>query len=364
MEHFSIAYLLLAFTIGFAATYISVPQIFTISVKKKLFDIPDQRKLNKTIVPNIGGMAIFIGWMFGTLLCLQSYFVQGMQYLLVAILVMFVVGIKDDIVTVSAYKKLLLQIGAALILVILGDFKITQAYGLLGIYSLNEWFSIPLSIVIVLYLVNAINFIDGIDGLLSCLAIITLLFTGIWFFLSGITGYAIICISLTGCLFAFLRFNLFRSKYKMFMGDTGSLILGIFLSAMAIHFTNTNQLALERLQFSYPPLIALALLIIPITDTLRVFFIRIRNKRSPFIPDMNHLHHILIRRGMTHLAATCFLCVYTIFFIIVACLLSYFKLGINLSVFLLLALSFLTIAVIYTLSRAPRCSKTISPKDA
>ena len=354
----AIIYILTALVIGFVLTYGTVPPIVTLSNEKKLFDVPNKRKLNKVVVPTLGGIPIFIGWVLSSLLCLQGYFIAGMQYLLVAILFMFFIGLKDDITLMSANKKFALQLLVATMLVTFGDFRVIETYGLFGFNTINIWISIPVSVILILFLTNAINLIDGIDGLASGLSLLAALFLGIWFFLSDSMAYAIVCFALAGSLIAFMRFNLSNGKNKMFMGDTGSLVLGIFWSVMTIYFNNNNIHTLEEYQFLYPPVILLALFIVPITDTLRVFFIRIKNKRSPFSPDMNHFHHLLIKGGFTHIQSTCMLISYTITFILLAITFSYFEIGITISFILLLTLSFGSVGVIFKAIKTQENKKT------
>ena len=340
----AIIYTVAAFGIGFLLTYFVIPPTIVIANEKRLFDEPNSRRLNKVAIPTIGGIAIFFGWVISSLACLEGNFVDGMQYLLVATLLMFFVGLKDDIMAINAWKKFAIQACAAIILVVLGDFKVVSAHGVFGMTIFSDWLSIPLSVLLILFLTNAINLIDGIDGLSSGLSIVIALSLGIGFCMVGSPGYAIICFALIGSLLAFLRFNLSRGKNKTFMGDTGSLVLGIFLSSAAIYLS--NKITTEDMTIVSTPVIILAIFIVPVTDTLRVFFIRVMNKRSPFDPDMNHFHHILIKRGMTHIQGTCTLVAYTLLFILLAGFFSYLKMDVTISFFSILLLSFGAIAFI------------------
>jgi len=344
----AIIYIIAALGLSFLLTYFAIPPIITVANEKKLFDMPNSRRLNEVAVPMVGGIAIFLGWIVASLLCLQGNFVNGMQYLFVSMLSMFFIGLKDDIVTIVAWKKFAIQVCAATLLVILGDFRIINTYGFFGVDVLSEWVSIPLSVMLILFITNAINLIDGIDGLSSSLSILASLCLGGGFYLTGAPGYAIVCFALLGSQVAFLRFNLSKGKNRTFMGDTGSLVLGIFLAATAIYFSNSVEVA--NLFFISPPVMMLSLFIVPVTDTLRVFFIRVRDNRSPFSPDMNHFHHLLIRSGMTHVQGTCFLIAYTMLFMLLAYLFSYLKMEITISFFLILALSFVAIFSIAAIS--------------
>lgn len=331
---------------SFTLTYLTIPSIVNVSNAKKLFDVPNGRKLNKVVVPTLGGIAIFIGLSISSILFLQKDSGQELRYLLAAVIMMFFLGIKDDILVMSAKKKLIVQLIAALILVLLGNFRVTHAYGMFSASVFNDWFSIPVSVLIILFLINAINLIDGIDGLAAGLSLMVSLVLGTWFFLSGHVNYAILCLALSGSLIAFLRYNLYGGKNKIFMGDTGSLTLGVFLAVISISFNEMNFTAAAPYHFSQAPLLALSLMIVPVTDTLRVFAIRIKNKRSPFSPDMNHFHHLLIKLGLTHIQATCFMLAYTASFTMLALLFSHFELELTTGFVLLLVLSFSAVALI------------------
>jgi len=345
---------------GFALTYLVIPPIVRVSNVKQLFDVPNERKLNKVMVPTLGGVAIFIGLLLtSTVLMRNDNPDSGLRYLFAGVIIMFFVGLKDDLVILSARKKLAIQILATLILVVLGHFRITNPYGLFSLYQLDNWISIPLSVMVILFLMNALNLIDGIDGLAAGISLLVTTALGIWFSLCGHINYAIPCMALCGSLIAFLRFNLWGGKNKIFMGDTGSLVLGIFISAMTIKFNEVNAAAPANFQFAQAPLIAMALVIVPVTDTLRVFAIRIWHKRSPFSPDMNHFHHLLIKSGLSHIQATCFLIIYTTSFVVIALAFSHFQINITGRFTLLLALSFSCVGLIYLITRRVTLAKLI-----
>lgn len=336
---------------SFLITYAVIPSIVAISNEKKLFDVPNRRKLNKVVVPTLGGVAIFVGVVLSSILFLRNYSIPEWQYLFAAIILMLFTGLTDDLLVIAAWKKASIQLGAALILVLLGGFQVTQAYGLFSVSTFSSWFSIPLSIIIIIFLINAINLIDGIDGLAGGLSMLVSFALGTWFYLTGNTGYAVICAALSGSLAAFLCFNIPNRRNKIFMGDTGSLVLGTFMAAIAIRFNELNAVAEAPFRFSQAPLLPMALLIVPATDTLRVFTIRILKKGSPFSPDRNHIHHLLIKAGLTHVQATCFLLIYTLFFTLVALSFAYFRLNITAGFVLLFTLSFAAVQAIYKITK-------------
>ncbi|WP_299582196.1 MraY family glycosyltransferase [uncultured Sunxiuqinia sp.] len=322
--------------LSFIITYAVIPPIVRVSKAKNLMDVPDQRKLNKTVIPTLGGVAIFIGVNISTLVFLPNIRLTELRFLYAAIIMMFFTGLKDDLLIISARKKLMVQIAASTLLVVLGGFQITQAYGLGGISEFSPWVSIPLSIMVFLFLINAVNLIDGIDGLAAGIGVLVSATVGVWFYMTGFIGYAIISTALAASLLAYLRFNLWGNSNKIFMGDTGSLILGVLLGAIMIKFNELNVLTANPFHFQQAPLFVVAMLIVPITDTLRVFAVRIYHKKSPFSPDNNHIHHLLIKAGLSHIAATAFLIGYTALFALLALT---FQLYINISVSFILLLS-------------------------
>ncbi len=310
-------YLLIIFAAviaSFLFTYLTIPPIVRISNEKHLFDIPNSRKLNTTVVPTLGGVGIFIGISLGSTLFMGNLQFTELRYIFAALLMLFFIGLKDDILVISARKKLLVQIMAAAILVGLGNIQITSLSNLFYFDQISIWFSAPLSFMVLLFIINAMNLIDGIDGLAAGISIFVSGILGAWFYVNGHFEYAILSFAVTGSLLAFLRFNLWGGDNKVFMGDTGSLILGGLMGILIIKFLSFNATAPSLLRMQHAPSFALALFIVPVTDTLRVFFIRLYQKRSPFSPDMNHIHHLLIKLGMGHIQASSFLVLYTAFF--------------------------------------------------
>lgn len=300
----TLLYPVLAFSIGFILVYLSIPTIIHVSKVKHLYDEPNERKATKKIVPTLGGVAIFIGLTLSTIIGTSDYTFHELKYLIAAITIMFFVGLKDDIVTISARKKLYMQILTAIILITLGDFRFTSLHGLLGIYEINYISSFIISCFTIIVLINAFNLIDGIDGLASGVSILVASTLGTWFLLSGHKEYGIMCYGLVGSLIAFFLYNVFGNTNKIFMGDTGSLILGITMSIIIIKFNEFNINSSSPVAISSAPAVSLGVLILPIIDTLRVFFIRISEGKSPFTPDMNHIHHKLLKIGHSHLHST------------------------------------------------------------
>lgn len=331
---------------SFLFTYLCIPPIVRISQEKHLFDVPNSRKLNKTVVPTLGGVGIFIGITLASILFIGKLSFPEMRYIIAALIMLFFIGLKDDILVIAPRKKLMIQIAAAAILVFLGGIQIKSLSNLFYLNQISLWISAPLSFMLLLFIINSINLIDGIDGLASGITIFISGILGGWFLIADHLEYAVLSFAITGSVLAFMRFNLWGGENKIFMGDTGSMILGGLLGVLAIKFLSFNISAPESFKIANAPTFILALFIVPVTDTLRVFAIRIYQKRSPFSPDMNHIHHILIKSGMKHLQASGLLIVCTLFFALLS-LVSMNYLSTTMSFIFTLAISFSIVAFLH-----------------
>ncbi len=302
--------------LSFIVTYLSIPTLVKVAKAKNLYDLPGLRKSHKNNTPTLGGVAIFAGVLIATSMFINTSSFHEFKYIVAAITIIFFIGIKDDILVIAPNKKLIGEFFAAFILIIFADVRITSLHGFLGIHEIPYLASALLTLFVIIVILNGINLIDGIDGLASSVGIITATTFGIWFFLIGQYQYAIIAITLIGSLLAFLRYNIYHGTYKIFMGDTGSLIIGLILSIFAIKFNqfSTKEIANEYALASAPA-VSIGILIVPLFDTLRVFYIRIKNKRSPFSADKNHVHHRLLKLGYSHLGSTLRILIVNILFI-------------------------------------------------
>jgi UDP-N-acetylmuramyl pentapeptide phosphotransferase/UDP-N-acetylglucosamine-1-phosphate transferase len=306
---------LLGFIISFIIVYVSIPSIVNVARIKGLFDEPGLRKCHQQKVPNLGGIAIFAAIIIVEGLLINVSNGRELIYLLASVTVMFFVGIKDDILIIAPGKKLLGEIISVLIMVVLGNLRFTSLHGFLGIHEIDYVSSILLSCFVMVVIVNGFNLIDGIDGLAASIGIVVSLTFGVWFFLVGLINYAVLSAAVAGSLIAFLRFNVFGGSNKIFMGDTGSLILGLIASVFVIRFNETNLQYIGPFSFQTAPAVSFGVLIIPLFDTLRVFILRILKGHSPFHPDMNHLHHRILKLGFTHVEATVIIATTNVFFI-------------------------------------------------
>jgi UDP-N-acetylmuramyl pentapeptide phosphotransferase/UDP-N-acetylglucosamine-1-phosphate transferase len=307
--------LILSFIVSFLVTYFAIPTIINIAREKKLFDLPGERRSHTIPTPSLGGIAIFAGIMVSVTLCTPYHVFGRLQYILCAFFIMFLIGIKDDIVAMPASKKLLAQLVAATILVFLADIRISSFFGVFNLHAIPDAVSYPFSIFIIIVIINAYNLIDGINGLSGGLGVLISITLGTWFYLVKQPEMVILCAATIGACLAFLKYNF--TPADIFMGDTGSLLLGSITSVLALTFVETHhQLNNQPYAFKAAPGVVISIIILPLFDTLRVFTIRIMKGRSPFSPDRSHIHHMLIDAGLSHMQATFALLTTTLVFIL------------------------------------------------
>jgi len=299
-----ILYSISGFAIGFVLVILTIPPLIRVSIAKHLYDTPNERKVNKVVVPTLGGVSIFIGFLLSTIIATDSFDFNELKYLIAAITIMFFLGLKDDLTNVSAFRKLFVQLATSTMLIVLGNIRLTNLQGLLGLYELNYPVSFVITSLAMIAVINAFNLIDGIDGLASGVSTLISVIFGSWFLVSGHPEYGIMCFCLAGSLIAFFIFNVFGKKHKIFMGDTGSLILGVIMIILVIKFDQFNINLHTPYAIHASLVVSIGILILPVIDTIRVIFIRISGKRSPFAPDMNHIHHKLLELGNSHLQSS------------------------------------------------------------
>ncbi len=293
--------------VAFGLTYLSIPVIIKIANVKKLFDEPDDnRKIHKSPIPSLGGLGMFIGFAFCLLITLNfTKDAPEFQYYIAAFLVIFFIGIKDDILVISAGKKLVGQLVAASILIFKGGLIISNMQGFLGFTGIDYVYSCILTMFAFVVIMNAFNLIDGVDGLAASIGLLSSLVFATFFFINGNLPYAVLGFGFAGSLLAFLKYNFHPAK--IFMGDTGSLMIGLVNGILAIKFIETARFYPNH-PITAAPAVGFGIILLPLMDTLRVFAIRIFKGRSPFTPDRNHIHHLLLDRGFNHHGVT-FTCV-------------------------------------------------------
>jgi len=305
---------ILSFLWAFFVAIFAIPSIIFVAQARHLFDIPNLRTVHQRLVPRLGGLAIFAG--FVSSLTIFGDLDSGIKQMLAGAILVFFIGLKDDIIPVSAFKKFFVQVLATGIVMYIGEVKIASLYGILDVYTLSASISYPLTFLVIIGITNAVNLMDGVDGLAGVVILFICFFLGFCFFFWGDSNfqpYSTVCFALMGAIAGFLRFNL--HKAVIFMGDTGSLVSGFIIAILAIKFVEMNP-------FPYTPVLVLAVLLVPIIDTIRVFLLRILMGLSPFSPDRNHLHHRLVDLGINQIFT-----VVILFFINLAaiCLVLFFK---------------------------------------
>lgn len=286
-----------------------IPKILLISYKKRLFDLPDSRKVHQVPVPRLGGISFF------PVILISSCFILGVRvstgfpivelpaheflFFTVGGMMLFLIGVADDLIGVGYRYKFLVQIIAAFLIVCPGEWFNTLG-GLFGIYELPVALGVLFTLFVVVYITNAINLIDGIDGLASGLSCIALSVLGIICMVEGDEIYAQLAFATLGVIVPFWFYNVFgnaKRGHKLFMGDTGSLILGYIISLLVIHLSRNDMSEANEEAHSHMVL-AFSTLIVPLFDVVRVVIHRLREGKSPFLPDKNHFHHKLLRTGM------------------------------------------------------------------
>ena len=305
-------FLLFGFLFAVSLGMVIIPRILVISHKKRLYDVPDARKVHTMPVPRLGGLSFFPVILMSMFLVIgfRLYFwdmdtsslsfnmLYEYLFLFVGMTLLYLVGVCDDLVGVGYRYKFAVQIAAAFLLVLSGNW-FDSFGGLFGIYSVPVWMGMPFTVFIVVYITNAINLIDGIDGLASGLCCIALSVLSVIFFLRGQYVYALLAICTVGILMPFWCYNVFGNAnrgHKLFMGDAGSLTLGYVISFLIIHMSVTNEVS-PTLSNPYM-VIAFSTVLVPLLDVIRVVLHRLREHKNPFLPDKNHFHHKLLRTGM------------------------------------------------------------------
>lgn len=318
------AIFILAFFLAIISGAVVIPNIIRVSFRKRLFDKQDIRKRHKGVVPRLGGMAFvpvqFCLFAFITV-CIEIMDIGGFPYLVhlhhkvlllvfCALVMLFMVGVVDDLITVGYRQKFIIQLLAASLLP-LGGLWMNNLYGIMGITEIPIWIGVPLTIFSVMLIVNSVNLIDGLDGLCSGLVATGCLILGVLFLVHGAFIHALFALVTAGVLIPFFYYNVFgvnKRRHRIFMGDTGSLTLGYSLAFLALSYTTLDPTIKPFSEGAI--VVAYSTVFIPVMDVATVMWTRIRQGKSPFLPDRNHIHHKMLRLGMTHhQAMVCILCI-------------------------------------------------------
>ena len=313
---------MLSYLIPFLIAVLSVcwihPRLVSIALDKNIVDKPDARKLQLTPVPVLGGIAVFFGTVVG-LGCASIYFNCGELFVvIVAMLVMLYTGTLDDIINLSPAFRFMVEIATVLLLIFVGGYSLNNFHGLWGVYSVPAIVAVPLTIFAAVGIINAINLIDGVDGLSSGYCVMANILFGVMFALAGDKPMLTLAIVSAGSLIPFFFHNVFGQKSKMFIGDGGTLVMGVIISVFVLRILHEESMwsIYADGNVGLVPF-TLAVLAVPVFDTLRVMTTRIVKHVSPFHPDKTHLHHMFIKLGFSHVATT--IAILSLNFMVVIC---------------------------------------------
>ena len=295
-----------AFLVALLVVMVVHPQVAKFAIKRKIVDNPDFRKLQRNPVPVMGGVAVFFGLVAG--LGVASFFLDITTILpmFLAMSIMLCVGVADDVSELSPWLRFAIEIAMTLMMIYITDMSLDNLHGLWGYYNMPEWLSIPLTVVAVVGMINAINLVDGVDGLSSGFCIMASIIFGTLFFMVGDVKMLLLCLLTIGALLPFFFHNVFGVKSKMFIGDGGSLMMGVVMSSYVVSSIDSSGTCGGLVMNCNTGLVpfTLAVMCVPVFDTVRVMVMRMLRRTSPFHPDKTHLHHLFIELGFSHVGTT------------------------------------------------------------
>ena len=297
--------LLLAILIGFIINQFFSKKALIIAKRKELFAEMNHRSSHTAPIPAFGGISLFVVFVCTALTMLGIGSSHSIGIVLLSAFILFMSGLKDDLMGTSARTKLLVQMGTAVLVLLNSEFTVTHLSGFFGIGEVTPLAGFLISLGFIVFLVNAYNLIDGIDGLAGIIAIVSFSVFGVYHYVNDNLFLAVIMASMIGALVSFLTWNFADQKRKMFMGDAGSLVIGFILAVNALVTIAGQPVNPEPLFVPQNAVIfILSILVIPILDTLRIIVIRLSNGQKPWVADRNHMHHLLLDKGLTHKQAT------------------------------------------------------------
>ncbi len=343
-----ICHLLVPFFVAFIATLWVHPKVLKIAILKNLVDNPDERKLQRRPVPVMGGLAVFFGIVVGICSSQTVFFSPGVFVLISAMVIMLYVGTIDDILSLSPYTRFAVEIAVVAFIMLVNNNGINNFWGLWGINEISMWIAAPLTIFAAVGIINAVNLIDGVNGLSSGFCFMACVLFAIIFFISGNTVMMILATSAAGAIIPFFLHNVFGYNTRMFIGDGGTLVIGTMMSMFVINILRSGSLS-ANLAANGVGLIpfTLAVLAVPVFDTLRVMSARILRGTSPFNPDKTHLHHLFLEIGFSHIGTTVSILSLN-FLVIVAWFVAYkFGASVDVQLYVVLSLSVLITFVFY-----------------
>ena len=336
--------ILYALLTSFTITFFIIPKVILFAQRFRLSDRAGERASHEGSVPIFGGLAIFIGIIISLLFWTDF---SNILFFIISLLIVFFVGIVDDLLGLSPYKKLIGQTIAILIVIYSGSIQIDNMHGVLLVYDLSLFFSTLFTLFVVIVITNGFNLIDGVDGLASGIGVISSLFFGLIAFIMNQTDMAIIAFSLMGSLMAFLRYNF--NPAKIFMGDTGSLVVGMILLVLAINLIQ-HGFSYDTINYENKgPLMAIVFLSLPLFDSLRVFIVRASKGIGPLSAGRDHIHHALLDLGLGHKKTAIILYLISLLLIIISCFL--IDMNLNLAILILSTISYILLIIPFYLLR-------------
>jgi len=304
LDHFG-WFLVAIAVVAFGVNHFFSKKALLIALRKRLFAEKSNRSSHEDPTPAFGGISIFIVVMITLLLVIGAGFDNAIGFTLASCFILFLTGLKDDLIGTNARTKFLVQLLAAFLFVVNPDFALGHLSGFLGIGLMDPNWTYLIGMVFIVSMVNAFNLIDGIDGLSGMTAIVGFSVFGVYFYLNDHYVYTLFCVTLIGALASFLTFNFANPGGKMFMGDTGALVIGFLLAVFALRIAELQPLSpFEGFFPKNEVLFILSVLIIPILDTARIIVIRLKNGKKPWHADRSHMHHVLLDLGYSHKQAT------------------------------------------------------------
>lgn len=334
-------YPILTSLVSFIIGLCFMPLVIDIAKKRKFVVNPNKRTSHFGSIPNVGGVNIFISFLL-TVFLFSYTIVSQLQFTIIGVFIILIVGFVDDLIDIKVVWKLLGELVSAFFLIVVADIRLSNLHGFLGINEIPLVFSYLLSFFVFIVIINALNLVDGVDGLASGLGIIYSLFFAVYFQLTDRIDIAISAYAMVGSLTVFFLYNVYGGKRKIFMGDSGALLLGYMITLYVFEFCEMNiKPDINSYYIHSAPAVAICVLAVPLFDTMRVMLTRIKKKVSPFKPDRNHIHHLLLKIGFKHYQVTLILLLVSLGFIALGLL------GRNLSIVILTLIAFF-IALILT----------------
>ena len=354
-----IYHLFIPFIVAFCATLWIRPKILRIAILKNLVDNPDARKLQRNPVPVMGGLAVFFGIVAGLCSSQIAFFSPGVFVLMAAMTIMLYTGTIDDILDLTPRTRFIIEIVVVAFIMLVNNSGINHFWGLWGINFIPVWIAAPLTIFAAVGIINAINLIDGVNGLSSGFCFMASVMFAIMLYISGNTHMTILAVTAAGAIIPFFLHNVFGNTTKMFIGDGGTLVIGTMMSMFVVSTLKGTSLSasLAKDGMGLIPF-TLAVLAVPVFDTLRVMSMRILRKQSPFHPAKTHLHHLFIELGFSHIGTT--VSILTLNFLIILAWFASYKMGasIDAQLYIVLTLSILITFVFYKFAKVQIKNKT------